>query len=162
MYKIICSYCFYLIIIIIVRIIVYIVSNSLFFPPSGHEKGLGLHTYFGFDNFVIKIGTKEVEFVAFTDTYLKILTLFLIPHLDIIPGVLKPLLSSVPVLEGTKNTFFVEISEFSGINTGSTSLEYSTLRFFAGILVVFVGVLGSFTFTTFINVGNPCSSNPPE
>lgn len=116
----------------------------------------------GFDNFVIKIDTKEVEFVAFTDTYLKILTLFLIPHLNLVSGVLKPLLSSVPVFGGTKNTFFVEISEFSGINMGSTSLEYSTFRLFAGILVVFADVLGTFTFTTFINVGNPCSSNPPE
>lgn len=41
----------------------------------------------GFDNFVIKIGTKEVEFVAFTDTYLKILTLFLIPHLNLVSSV---------------------------------------------------------------------------
>ena len=116
----------------------------------------------GFDNFVIKIGTKEVEFVAFTDTYLKILTLFLIPHLNLVSSVLKPLLWFMPVFGGTKNTFFVEISEFSGINTGSTSLECSTLRLFVGTLVVFTGVLGSFTFTTFINVGNPCSSNPPE
>lgn len=97
----------------------------------------------------------------------KILTLFLMPHLIFRCTALKAFFSFWPTIGGIN--VLVKISEFSGTKVGSNFcsifLDRCSMEWYFTIVLLVLDcgeLVDGFAFAIFKNVGNPCSSNPPE